>query len=477
MTQNGPSRSLKPVDAMWLNMESAIGTILIGGLLLFDAPVVFGRLRDQMAGRLPLVERLRQRPRLSSLPLTLPTWEPAPDFNLDDYLHHSELPPPGEWPQLSGFIEDLLATPLPPERPPWQMHLIEHYGSGSALVVCLSHTIADGFAAMHMFEALTDAAPAATAAEAPAAAAPIRPARPTAGLLGEVAAGARNAGEAALRLPFRLVRDIINVARHPAATLAAADWQLGEAQNLVEYALRPPDPRPAPDGISDRATCIAAAEPLPLAEVKAVAHAQNATVNDVLAATVAGALRRYLASLGVAVDGLKLHAAMPYNLRSDERRGELGNGFTIALLPLPVGIANPGARVRAVQNRMAVVKKHPALPASYALVGAASLLPAPLSRRAMRFALSKITLVLTNVRGLPEARYLAGQRIARILFWVPTSGLLTLVVSIISYAGQVSVCFDGAPHVVPDLNALPAHFAAAWSDLKAVSAALQPRDL
>jgi diacylglycerol O-acyltransferase len=124
-----------------------------------------------------------------------------------------------------------------------------------------------------------------------------------------------------------------------------------------------------------------------------------------------------------------------------------------------------------VKRQMGFVKSHPALPASYVLAGAASVLPAPLARQALQFFLSKITLVLTNVQGGPEPRYLAGERIDRILFWVPTSGLLTLVVSILSYAGQVTVCFDGDAQAVPDLEALPTHFAAAWRELKSLPAA------
>jgi hypothetical protein len=153
------SRPFSPIDASWLNNEVPVSTTLIAGLILFDDVTDFDRLAGQIEDRLLRYDRFRQRVRRRALPFTLPVWEPDPDFALDAHFHRTVLPEPGGWLQLKAFIESLLAWPLPHDRPQWQMHFIEHYGTGSALVLCFSHIIADGFASMHLLNAITDAGP------------------------------------------------------------------------------------------------------------------------------------------------------------------------------------------------------------------------------------------------------------------------------------------------------------------------------
>jgi hypothetical protein len=98
-------------------------------------------------------------------------------------------------------------------------------------------------------------------------------------------------------------------------------------------------------------------EPLPLAEVKAVSKAYGCSVNDILMASVAGALRAYLLAAGDQVGAdCEVRVMVPVNLRKDSTRQKLGNAFGLVPLVLPVGIEDPVARLAAVRQRMNELK-------------------------------------------------------------------------------------------------------------------------
>ncbi len=104
---------------------------------------------------------------------------------------------------------------------------------------------------------------------------------------------------------------------------------------------------------------------------------------------------------------------------------------------------------------------------SYFVMKSVSFLPAPLCRLACDFFNYRVTAVLTNVPGLPEARYLAGRRIDRLMFWVPTACDRAMGISILSYAGDLSVCFFSDAHAVPDLEVVVAGYEAELAALRA----------
>jgi diacylglycerol O-acyltransferase / wax synthase len=461
------SQTFTPADAFWFKLEVPTSTTLIAGLLTFDEPVDFARLREQIAGRLLRFDRFRQRPRRSILPFSLPVWEPAPGFDLDAHLHCTALPEPADWPQLQAFIQGLLSRPLPNDRPLWQFHLIQRYRAGSALVVCYSHVMADGFASMYLLECITDPAPP-DRSPGPADALPPPPApEPMERTLAGRVAAALDAADTALHLPGSMLRGALALTRDPSPAIRAARYRLQQGQAFARYVVMPPDRRTALRAPSTHAKRVEASEAIDLAELKAMGRTWGVTVNDLVASAVAGAFRRYLAGRGEQVDGLTLRATMPCNLRPPERSGELGNGFACVFVPLALGLADPLERLQAVKGGMDFAKSHPEAVTVFAVTGAAGFLPAPVTRLSMLFFINKVSTVLTNVPGLPDTRYLAGRRVDRVMFWVPTPCFLTMGISILSYAGRLTVCFDSDARAVPDLEAVVAAFAAEYAELKA----------
>jgi len=191
-------------------------------------------------------------------------------------------------------------------------------------------------------------------------------------------------------------------------------------------------------------------EPLSLAEVKQIAHSHKATVNDVLLAAVAGALRGYLVSRGQ--QPREIRAIVPYNLRplDEPVPPELGNRFGLVFLALPVDRARRRERLAELKRRMDEIKRSPEGPVSYAVLESAGLAPAAVENLVVDLFSAKASAVMTNVPGPPKQVYLAGTPLRSVLVWAPTGGSVSTSVSIFSYRGGVTIGLLVHASLVPD---------------------------
>jgi WS/DGAT/MGAT family acyltransferase len=423
---------LASVDVAWLQMEDPTNLMMVTGLLLFDQPLDPVRIRGVLEQRLLGFPRFRQRVVRPRLLGGTPHWEDDPLFQVEAHIHRVALPSPGGDEALQQLVGDLMSTPLDYSKPLWHMHLVEGYQGGSAVLVRIHHCIGDGLALIHVMLSLTDTS--------------ARPGRrPTAvkSMKGAPAAGGRFPWGG---LP-RLVGLAGSLARNPGP---AFEMGMAGASSLAGMTLLPPDPPnlfKGPLGVTKRA---AWSRPESLDQVKAIGRANSATVNDVLVAAATGALRRYLVRRGQPVTGLEIRASVPVNLRPAPDAYKLGNSFGLVFLSLPVGIASARRRLNAVRRRMEELKRSPDALMTFALLNTVGRLPSQIEGLLLRFFGSKATAVMTNVPGPDQPVYLAGRRIARVMFWVPLSGHLGLGISILSYAGEVMLGVATDAGLVPD---------------------------
>jgi WS/DGAT/MGAT family acyltransferase len=225
------------------------------------------------------------------------------------------------------------------------------------------------------------------------------------------------------------------------------------------------------------AKCVAWADPLPLDEVKVVGKALAASVNDVLLSCVAGAMRAYLADKGEPVDGLVIRALVPVNLRPLDKAYKLGNQFGLVFLELPIGIENPVERLYAVRANMNALKGSYQPVVAMGLLAAMGAGPRLFQETILTLLARNATAVMTNVPGPQQALYLAGARIASLMFWVPQSGDLGVGVSILSYAGNVQFGIVTDRGLCPDPEAVIARFAPEFEKLVLTTLMAQwPRD-
>jgi WS/DGAT/MGAT family acyltransferase len=225
--------------------------------------------------------------------------------------------------------------------------------------------------------------------------------------------------------------------QHPGRALDYAQTSaltMTEAARLLSMSPEPQTRFRGPLGLSKR---VAWSDPLPLDAVKAVGRSLDCTVNDVLLAAAAGALRGYLAAHHDAVQGLEIRVVVPVNLRAAQGAQALGNEFGLVFLTLPVGVADPVERVRAVHARMLALRDSPQPLFLLGLLGFAGQGPRALQDQLLQILGSHATAVMTNVPGPRQRLRLAGAEIEQQMFWVPQAGDIAMGASLLSYAGHV----------------------------------------
>jgi WS/DGAT/MGAT family acyltransferase len=453
---------MSSVDTAWLRMDRPENLMTIVGVLLLDRVPDPARLRALLESRFLAYPRFRQR---AVSDLAGSWWEDDPDFRIDRHLVRRRLRGARGPAQLKACVAALAATPLPPEHPRWEMTLIDNYAGGAALVARVHHAYADGIALIGVMLSLTDReegvpVPAAAPAKTPRAGRPAAPPAddPTSALQQWLAPAAEALQIAARKSNLLLSRGA-ELLRNPVEAIDYARIGAAVATEIGHLATMPDDSRTRFKGRPGIAKRVAWTEPLSLDDVKAVGQAFACSVNDVLLACVAGALRGYLAARGDATEGVELRALVPVNLRAPGKESRLGNRFGLVALELPVGIANPLARVHAVRRRMAALKSSYQAPVTLGLLGLVGLCPQPVQARILDLLASKATAVMTNVPGPREPLWIAGARLDNMMFWVPQSGDIGMGVSVLSYNGSVQFGLITDAGIVPDPDAIVAGFA------------------
>ncbi len=442
-------------DAAWLHMDRPENLMVINGVIWFEAPMDWDAFREVLATRLVRpFPRFRQRVVEPRLGIGTPSWEDDERFDLDLHLHRVALPAPGDRSVLEAFVADRMVVPLDRARPLWEFHLIDGYGRGSAVLCRIHHAIADGIALARVLFSLTDD-------HVDAGLAPLTGEHHSA-LSGAARAVLKPAGTA-LHLASAGTKTILHEGLesivHPHHTVDLLARARDDAQTVAKVVRARPDTDTVLRGRAGIAERVAWSDPVPLADVRELAHAHGATINDVLVSALTGALRSYLIERDSIVD--EIHAIVPFNLRPLDQPlpADLGNRFGLVTLPLPVGEPSPSARLIAVMREMARIKNSPEGPVAYALLSAIGVTPAQVEAALIDVFSGVGSAVVTNVPGPRESVSLAGIPVRGVLVWAPVSGNMGMSVSIFSYAGDVNVGVMTDAHLVPDPERIVAAFA------------------
>jgi diacylglycerol O-acyltransferase / wax synthase len=436
-------QSLPAADAAWLHMDRATNPMVVNALLWFDEPLDWERARELFSTR--IIERYPRFSRRVVEPFGRAAFEDFPDFDLGQHLHRVGLPAPGDRAALQELVSDLITPALDRTRPLWHAYLIEGFGQGCAVLFRIHHCIADGIALAAVLLSMTD-----EEADADAPPPPESAQAPGRGPLASLLRPAAGALAATRKVTGVVAHEGMESLVHPDHLAKLAGTAVQDAGTLARLLAAPADPQTVFRAPLRGTRRVAWSDPFPLERVKSAGRRAGGTINDVLVAAVTGALRRYLEKR----DSLPgtLHVMVPFNLRALDGPPprELGNDFALILLPLPVGVEDPAARMRDVKLRMDSVKHSHEGPISFGILNALGMTPAQVESRLIRFFSEKASAVVTNVPGPRRPVYLAGVPVSGVLVWAPCSGTLGMTVSIFSYAGEVTVGFMTDVGVVPD---------------------------
>lgn len=464
-------KQLTGLDASFLNMETGTTFGHVSSVSIFERPEdpdynPYESFRAQMESRLHLLEPYRRR--LVEVPLSLdhPYWIRDPDFDLDFHIRHMALPAPGNADQLGEQVARIVGRPMDRSRPLWEVYVIEGLESGDfAVLQKVHHATIDGASGVEAMAILLDTVRVgAVSPEDPGTWSP--EAMPTATeMLNRTAAVYLRRPQKMLKAQLRLLREIAKITRNKglentlttirrAIPLGGTPEQRDTADTLPTLAAPP-----TPFNKAITAHRRFAFRSVPLEDIKTIKTRLGATVNDVVMAVCAGALRRYLEKHS-ALTSDPLIAMVPVSIRTGQEEEKWTNRVSGIFAKLPTNVESAVERVGAVHESMAIAKENFDLIPADLLVDFAEFAPPAVATRAMRMATSTrmpdrlkppMNVVISNVPGPRHPLYLAG---AQLKHYYPVSTIVDgqgLNITVQSYIDTLDFGLISCRELVPDL--------------------------
>ena len=450
-----PTR-LTGLDALWLYLETASAHMHVGSILVVDPttapePLTYERVLRYMDERLHIAPVFRRR--IASIPFRIdhPVWIEDPDFDLRFHVRRAALPSPGGMAELAEYAADVMSRRLDRNHPLWELHLVEGLEGGRMAFVSKTHHAAvDGVSGADLLAATLQLSP-----DQPPPPPPAREWEPE-----------RQPSDVRL-----LATSALHLAATPVGMAKVARRTTRAASRLVRLRTgrdrteTTPAPFRAPatplNGAIGPHRTIALTEQS-LESVKSIKRAFGGTVNDVVLAAVAGALRLYLLGRGETMDR-PLVGMVPISVRREDQKGELGNHVSMMLVDLPADEPDPVQRLRRVTRGTAGAKeRHGALGAE-TLQDLAELTPAGVASLAARL-YSRAqgadrhrpiwNVVVSNVPGPRIPLYQAGAKVEAMYPIGPVHEMCGLNVTLFSYSDMIYVGLNADRRLVPDVEAI-----------------------
>jgi WS/DGAT/MGAT family acyltransferase len=454
---------MTPLDAAFFNLERTGQLLHVGSVCVAEGPIDFRRLVDDVASRLHLIPRYTERVVTVPLGLALPTWEPAPQFDVQQHVFRHQLRAPADATQLSRLVSRLFARPLDRERPLWELHQIDGLdGSRSALFSKVHHCMIDGVSGVQLMGVLFDPSPK-PAAYPPAPASAPTPALPSATT--QLWRGARD-GAVKLAQQWRVLRDLVAKPEQAMLELRRTGEAVGEMLRVILERV-PPTPFNGHVSILRRVLW----RTVPLHDLKAIKNRLGGTVNDAVLATISGALRRYLEGSGLNPDRMELRAMCPVNVRTADENLALGNRVSMMVAPLPVGIYDPTERYRQVRAAMAQIKASGESARMTRILDLMTLLPPALQTAVgwLQVQSAPVNTICTNVPGPPVSLYTQGVRLETMAPLVPLAQGIGLAFAMLSYADTLTIGMTLDPALIRDGDRIVECLDQSFEELRAIA--------
>ncbi|HSW04985.1 WS/DGAT/MGAT family O-acyltransferase [Aquabacterium sp.] len=461
---------LSGMDASFLHMETPEMPMHVGSLMVLDLPAGHGGdfyedVKHHVSQRLHLASVFQRKLALMPFELANPVWVDDEDLDIDHHIRHIIMPRPGTPDQLERLVARLHSPLLDRSRPLWELVVIEGLASGQVAVYAkVHHAAIDGQAGVALATALLDTA------ATPRIIKPPRPRRRTNRYQLGVAELAGAALSNTVRQYVKLVKTLPSVARAARTVLLPLNEETGKRKFTLPRSLRLAPRTPINVAITNQRSF--ATRSLPLDELKQMAKASDTSLNDVVLAICAGALRRYLAEYNCKPTK-PLVAGVPVSLREKDNT-DLNNQVSFILVGLATEISDPVERLMAIHASASAGKKvsgevKGAIPTDFPSFGA----PWLMSGLASLYGRSRLAdrvppianVIVSNVPGPQFPLYLAGARIATYApVSIPSHGM-ALNITVQSYNGTLEFGLTACRRALPDIADLADYLMEAAQDL------------
>lgn len=450
---DGKKDPMRKVDTAWLRMETPHNLMMITGLMFLDECPDIDVFKTVLIKKFLTFRRFRQ---CANQNKTGCFWQEDKYFDMAAHVRRVALPGKADYRELQDYVSNLASSPLDKNKPLWSFHIVENYLKGPVVVVRIHHSYADGIALIQVLLSMTS-----TGREKSLqldAEESKQEQHEKLDLLHQVI----NPAKKQFNQSLKLLNEIVGLGKEVLHNPGLLEKGVGESINLMEELVSALALSNDPESVFKSELCtrkrVAWSQSLPLDEVKAVAKATGTTVNDVLIANLAGALRAYMLDKGDNPDEKVIRATVPVNLRPLKHAKELGNHFGLVFLNLPVFEANPLARLAYVHEEMNALKKSKQALVTLSLLSLVGLAPTAIQNLLLHQFSKKATAVLTNVPGPQVPLYIAGCEITKLMFWVPQNGTIGMGISILSYNGSVEFGLIADKNLVPQPHEVIANF-------------------
>jgi WS/DGAT/MGAT family acyltransferase len=447
----------------------------IGSVSIFEGPPPsYQAVKDMVAGKLILVPRYRQVVRRVPFDLGRPVWVGDPYFNLEYHLRRTALPRPGGDTELRRLVGRIMAQQLDRSKPLWEIWMVEGLDHDQwAVISKVHHCMVDGVSGTDLLSLILDQTPDAV----PDQPSPWHPGPPPAGWELAIEAVVDMASSPfemarAVRARTRLTRRALQQMMEFGSGLRATAGAVGSTPRTSLNGPIGPHRRWASTAVE-------------VADIKTVRHALGGTFNDVVLACITRGFRDLLLERGESVEQ-PVKTMVPVSVRPRDARGKavgdgtLANRVSAVFAALPVGVADPVERLRAISIQMDGIKESKQALAGETLTNLGGFTPPVLLALAARLGTKvsqrRVNTVTTNVPGPQVPLYAAGRQMVISHPYVPVAVQLRIGVAIFSYNGHVSFGITGEYDSSPDIDVLADGIQAGMSELLEAAASATPAD-
>ncbi len=472
-------------DALFLYLERVGAPLSIAATCAFEGSIALEPFTDYIESKLPLIPRYLQRVVLPPFDIGLPSWEFDPNFDIRNHVGEVTLEH-GTETEFKAVVGRLLSANLRRDRPLWDLTLVQGLkGKRTGLVIRLHHCLADGIGGVGIMSTILDPSPVAPPIpkhkerfQAP----PLHNPSLTDSLVSAFLTSVERALVIQTDL-MEMARTVIaGQLRHPAPLdmTEPAKSANGAIASVDDFAKKVFEFATPTDRLPFNVVCQGPqlfnwAE-ISLEEMKAVKNVCGATINDVVLAVFASAVRRYALVHDEKLDGRVVRVVVPVNLRGNGEVTDLGNRITFIAVNIPLDIPDMRELVDAV--RVAVARARESRVAEViSLIGTTvEAIPTPLQAMLLpvvsALPLNICNTICTNVPGPKVPLYLLGHKVLSCYPYVPVGGEMGMNCAVLSYYDKVYFGFSGDAVAIPDLELMEKFLAASFAELRDATGAM-----
>ncbi len=438
--ENTDLEPISGMDATFLYLERHNSPMHVGSVIIIEGSLDFEEFKKTIQSRLHQIPKMRKKLVYVPLSVDYPYWADDPDFDIDMHLSHIAMPKPGGWKELRRIAADVFSDPLNQNRPLWSFTFVEGLDNVSqvpkgsvALITKMHHVMIDGQAGAGLMSIIFDMMPNTKPIPEPR---PYNP-KPLPNELSLIATSAISFAKNPFKFP-KLIKDTVS------ATVKAGFLSRASNAELPTAPFTAP-PTQLNGIVSPRKKWNSAILSLP--RVKKLYKIMGTTLNDVMLAICAGALRKYFLQKGK-LPAKPLVAMVPISTRTKEEMNQQGNQISNMLVQLATDIEDPIERLEEIHENTVKGKTYQKAIGAKTLSSLAEAVPFGIANQAARlysrFQMAEMhnpvfNVTITNVPGPQFPLYFREHKVHSIMGMAPILDGMGLIITILSYNGKITI--------------------------------------